>query len=184
MIHDLFGIRNNVVDLSAYDVPNELKKIVLASTSDDFFKSNMYKNFGEIGETVRKLVVEYQNQVKNHQKIDSIGDIRDFVSSYPEFKKISGTVTKHVSLISEMSKIVSEHKLLHVSEFEQNLVCGQESSSYTSLQEVLSMANLREIDAKRALCLYSLKGSPLTTKDLATFCESKSQINNSREHMQ
>ena len=56
----------------------------------------------------------HQEHVKGQQKIESIGDIRDFVTNYPEFKKMSGTVTKHVNLISEMSKLVTKHNLLQV----------------------------------------------------------------------
>lgn len=125
------------------------------------------------GETVRQLVQDYQNTVASHQKIDSIGDIRDFVSSYPEFKKITGTVTKHVSLISELSKIVSTNSLLSLSEFEQNLVCGQESAPLAALQDILALPNLRKEDIKRLICLYALKCPEMTTKDLASLCESK-----------
>ena len=56
----------------------------------------------------------HQEHVKGQQKIESIGDIRDFVTNYPEFKKMSGTVTKHVNLISEMSKLVTKHNLMQV----------------------------------------------------------------------
>ena len=43
MIHEIFGIKNNVVDLSAYAVAKEIEKIVLFSGNDDFFRANMYK---------------------------------------------------------------------------------------------------------------------------------------------
>ncbi len=178
MIHEIFGIKNNVVDLSAYDVPKEMKNIVLCSGNDEFFRNNMYKNFGEIGEIVKQLVSEYQDHVKSQQKIDSIGDIRDFVSSYPEFRKMSGTVTKHVSLISEMSKLVTRHKLLQVSEFEQNLCCGSDSeeTNLAALKEILSLDDLRPVDVKRMLCLYSLKygrGSKLNPREVQQIAESK-----------
>ena len=73
-----------------------------------------YKNFGEIGEVVKQLLGEYQAHVKGKQKIEGIDDIRDFVTNYPEFKKMSGTVNKHVNLVSEMSKLVSKHSLMQV----------------------------------------------------------------------
>ena len=114
MIHEIFGIKNNVVDLSAYGVAKEIEKIVLFSGNDDFFRANMYKDYGEIGEVVRRRLGEYQELVKGQQKIESIGDIRDFVTNYPEFKKMSGTVNKHINLVSEMSKLVTKHNLMQV----------------------------------------------------------------------
>ncbi len=53
------------------------------------------------------------------QNIESIGDIKDFVSNYPEFKKMSGTVSKHVALVGELSREVKENELLEISECEQ-----------------------------------------------------------------
>lgn len=178
MIHEIFGIRNNIVDLSAYGVSKEIEKIVLFSGNDDFFRENMYRNFGEIGEIVKRLVSEYQDHVKGQQKIESIGDIRDFVTNYPEFRKMSGTVTKHVGLISEMSKIVTKHQLLQVSEFEQNLCCGSdpEETNLSVLKETLSLQDLRPVDVKRMLCLYALKygrNSRLNPKEVQGIAESK-----------
>ena len=60
------------------------------------------------------------------QSIDSISDIKEFVSNYPEFKKMSGTVSKHVAVLGELSREVKENAMLDVSECEQTLVCGMD----------------------------------------------------------
>jgi hypothetical protein len=156
MIHEVFGIKNHVVDLSGCgDVPKELEKIVLSSQSDDFFRSNMYKDFGEIGETIRKLIADFQSKKKSHQNIENIGDIKDFISNYPEFKKMSGTVSKHVNLVSEISKFVTSNHLLRVSELEQNMCSGQLGTSEEGeLKELLLSTNIRGLDKMKLLCLY------------------------------
>lgn len=46
-----------------------------------------------------------------------------FVNNYPEYKKMHGNVSKHVTLVTEMSKIVEERKLMVVSQTEQELAC-------------------------------------------------------------
>lgn len=46
-----------------------------------------------------------------------------FVETYPQFKKMSGTVAKHVTLVGELSRLVGTHNLLEVSEAEQELAC-------------------------------------------------------------
>lgn len=47
-----------------------------------------------------------------------------FVDNYPEYRKMHGNVSKHVALVTEMSKIVQERKLMSVSEVEQELACN------------------------------------------------------------
>ena len=46
-----------------------------------------------------------------------------FVENYPQFKKMSGTVAKHVTVVGELSRLVGQHNLLEVSEVEQELAC-------------------------------------------------------------
>jgi hypothetical protein len=56
--------------------------------------------------------------------IESIADMKRFVEDYPEFRRLSGNVSKHVTLISELSRLVESGRLLEVSELEQSLACG------------------------------------------------------------
>jgi len=53
-----------------------------------------------------------------------------FIETYPAFKKMSGTVSKHVTVVSELSRLVGAHCLMDVSECEQELAChGDHSQS-------------------------------------------------------
>ena len=51
-------------------------------------------------------------------------NLTKFVDMYPEYRKMHGYVSKHVTLVTEMSKIVEERKLMLVSETEQELACN------------------------------------------------------------
>lgn len=51
-----------------------------------------------------------------------------FVENYPQFKKMSGTVAKHVTLVGELSRLVTANKLLELSETEQQLACQEDHS--------------------------------------------------------
>jgi vacuolar protein sorting-associated protein 45 len=44
------------------------------------------------------------------------------------FQKMSGTVAKHVTVVGELSSLVTRHHLLEVSELEQELACQNEHS--------------------------------------------------------
>lgn len=43
-------------------------------------------------------------------------------------QQMSGTVSKHVTVVGELSRVVSARKLLAVSECQQELVCGTDHS--------------------------------------------------------
>ena len=150
MIHELIGIQNNIVDLQGRDdVPDEMKKITLNADLDEFYRLNMYVNFGEIGTTIQKLVKSFQEKVKIQKKLDSINDIKDFVTSYPEFKKMSGTVSKHTHLVSELSNEVKINGLLDVSELEQNIACGTDNKLDELLHFLREKTTIRPKDALR-----------------------------------
>lgn len=130
MVHHLIGIQNGRVDLS--DVPDvrpELKEIVLSQDQDPFFKKNMFLNFGDLGGTIKEYVQQYQSKTQNNANIESISDMKRFIEEYPEFRKLSGNVSKHVALVSELSRRVGLENLLEVSELEQSLACNDNHAS-------------------------------------------------------
>ncbi|KAA8572643.1 hypothetical protein EYC84_003241 [Monilinia fructicola] len=92
------------VDLSEVpEIRPELKEVVLSQDQDPFFKKNMYLNFGDLGAL----------QSKNTQS----------------FRKLSGNVSKHVTLVGELSRKVGSENLLEVSEVEQSLACNDAHAS-------------------------------------------------------
>ncbi|EGU84595.1 hypothetical protein FOXB_04890 [Fusarium oxysporum f. sp. conglutinans Fo5176] len=113
MVHHLLGIQNGRVDLS--DVPDispEQKEIVLSQDQDPFFKKNMFLNFGDLGGNIKEYVGQFQSKTKNNENIESISDMKRFIEEYPEFRKLSGNVSKHVTLVSELSRRVAADNLL------------------------------------------------------------------------
>ncbi|XP_047348718.1 vacuolar protein sorting-associated protein 45 [Vespa velutina] len=158
MVHELLTINNNRVNLShVKDISKELKEVVLSAEHDEFYANNLYLNFGEIGQTIKELMDVFQRKAKNQQKVESIEDMKNFVETYPLFKKMSGTVTKHVTVVGELSSLVSKHNLLEVSALEQELSCQNDHSA--QLQRVKKLINdekVRELDAARLVMLYAL----------------------------
>lgn len=135
MVHELIGIFNGRVDLS--DVPDirpELKEIVLSQDQDPFFKKNMYLNFGDLGGNIKNYVEQYQSKTQSNANIDSIADMKRFVEDYPEFRKLSGNVSKHVTLVGELSRRVGADGLLDASELEQSLACSDNHSNDLKVQ--------------------------------------------------
>uniref|UniRef100_A0A6Q2X616 Vacuolar protein sorting-associated protein 45 n=1 Tax=Esox lucius TaxID=8010 RepID=A0A6Q2X616_ESOLU len=160
MVHELLGLNNNRIDLSRVPgISKDLKEVVLSAENDEFYANNLYLNFGEIGTNIKNLMEDFQKKKpKEQQKLESISDMKAFVDNYPQFKKMSGTVSKHVTVVGELSRLVSERHLMEVSEVEQELACQNDHSSASqSVRRLLQNPRLSELDAVRLVMLYALR---------------------------
>ncbi|GME38246.1 vacuolar protein sorting-associated protein 45 [Neofusicoccum parvum] len=159
MVHELLGIKNGRVDLS--DVPDirpELKEITLSQDQDPFFKKNMYLNFGDLGQNAKDYVEQFASKQQGSLKLESITDMKRFVEDYPEFRKLSGNVTKHVTLVGELSRRVGEDHLLDVSELEQSLACNENhSNDVKHLQQLISNPSIPADNKLRLTAIYALR---------------------------
>lgn len=159
MVHQLLNIRNNRVDLSGVvGVPSELKEVVLSAEQDEFYANNLFANYGEIAQTIRDLIESFQKRAKEQKKIETIADMKSFVESYPQFKKMSGTVNKHLVVISELSMQIGKKSLLELSELEQDMACRADHSA--QLQKVKKLVTEERIsveDALRLILIYSMR---------------------------
>ena len=160
-VHELLGIQNGRVDLSNVpDIRPELKEIVLTPDQDPFFKKNMYQNFGDLGSVIKDYVSQYQTRTKTNAEITSITDMKRFIEDYPEFRKLSGNVSKHVTLVSELSRVVSTNHLLDVSELEQSLVCNDNhAQDLKNLQQLIPQPQIQPSSKIRLVALYALRYS-------------------------
>ena len=139
MVHELLGITAGRVDLSTIpDVRPELKEIVLSPSADPFFAKTQFLNFGDLGAQIKDYVDTYQTKTKSNMNIESIADMKRFVEDYPEFRRLSGNVSKHVTLVGELSRRVDVDSLLEVSELEQSLACNDtHTQDLKALQRML-----------------------------------------------
>ncbi len=92
------------------------EEIVINPDQDDFFRANMHLNYGDLGNNLNDLVQEFKEKSKSQAKVESIEDMQRFIENYPEFKRASGNVTKHVNIMSELKKKVDQYTLFEVSE--------------------------------------------------------------------
>jgi len=163
MVHEILGINNGRVDLSgAPEIRPELKEIVLSTEQDPFFAKNLYANFGDLGASVKAYVSEYQTKTVSSKlvagKIDTVQDMKRFLEEYPEHRKLSGNVSKHVSLVGELSRLVTELKLLQVSELEQSLAANEShASDLKNLREMITSPQIGGEAKLRLALLYALR---------------------------
>jgi vacuolar protein sorting-associated protein 45 len=161
MIHELIGINNHRVKLDSKE------EIVTNPDQDEFFGKNMYKNYGEMAEELNKLVTEFKLKNKSQAKVESIEDMQRFMETYPEFKKFSGNVTKHVNIMSELSKKVERRRLMTVSEIEQDIAIKKSKADHTKeIAEILEDPEVDTFEQIRLVTLYALRyeGDAMVTR--------------------
>lgn len=173
MVHELLTINNNRVNLSNIPgISKELTEVVLSAEQDTFYAKNIFMNYGEIGTNIKHLMDQFQAKAKSHQKIESITDMKNFVEAYPQFKKLSGNVTKHVTVVGELSSMVGKYHLLDVSEVEQEMFSQNDHSSHLqSIKKLLNNDKVREKDAIKLVMLYALKYQNHSSNDVIGLIE-------------
>lgn len=169
MVHELIGIANSRINLSNVPgISKELQEVVLSPEHDEFYANNMYSNFGEIGNNIKELMDEFQTKSKSHEKIESISDMKQFLEQYPQFKKMSGTVSKHVTVVGELSRLTNKHHLLEVSELEQDIVCqGDHSAILQRIKTLIASEKIQHIDMLRLVMLYALRYESHSNNDVS-----------------
>jgi len=147
-----------------------------------FTKKNLFSNFGDLGISVKQLVDQFAAQTKSNQNIQSLDQIKEFINKYPEFKKLSGNVSKHVSLISDLSKIVASRKLMDVSETEQELACNNShSSAFEKVMEAIQNPSVSDKDKVKLVMLYNLRYETSTSNSTSQLISELIKANVDRE---
>lgn len=156
MLHELLSIDNNKVQLKQYSGPE--REVPLSCVQDDFYKEFMFSNFGDLSEGIKSLVMEFHGKQKVGQNVETIDDMKRFVNDYPEFSRIAGNVSKHVSLTSEIDIKIKKRMLLDVSELEQDIACNEnKNEQYRKILEILRDGRFNQMDKLKLVLLFGLR---------------------------
>ena len=127
----------------------------------------MYLNFGDLGQNAKEYVEQYSSKRQGNMALDSIADMKRFVEEYPEFRKLSSNVTKHITLVGELSRRVGEDALLEVSELEQSLACNENhSNDLKTIQRLIQNPSIPADNKLRLVSIYALRYSKQPTNNI------------------
>lgn len=155
MVYELIGISNNVAR-----VGDESLTLLLA---DAFFSDAMYSDYGELTDKFQRLVDEYKTQTKQlsieNLKTQDLLELKRILTRFPEFKKLSNTILRHLLLIGELDAQILAQNLWLVGELQQTIACGLEShqSVRAKLAETLQDPLVSTLHKVRLLLLYTSK---------------------------
>jgi vacuolar protein sorting-associated protein 45 len=161
MLHELIGIHNNRIDLKkdkSFASKHDETEFVISSHQDKFFADNMYKNFGDLADSIKKFIDDYTNTKKqSEKKIESLDDMQKIIDSIPELTRQSGNLNKHTTLSCEISKLIKERNVMSISEVEQDIACKDSRSQHLqNVMEILN-GNFERFDKLKLVVLYALK---------------------------
>lgn len=157
MLHELITIDQNKVSLKQMSTEND-REIPLSCTQDEFYQQFMLSNFGDLAEGIHEYVSEYERKQQSNSKMDSIEDMKRFIEVYPEFSKMAGNVSKHVTLTSELDHKIKARMLLDISEIEQDLACTENRSDHArKISDVLRDSRYNGMDKLKLVLLFALR---------------------------
>lgn len=158
MTHELIGIKKNRVKLKTYKDSDSDSDVVLSIATDSFFASHWNSNFGDLGIAIKEYVEAYQHQTQSTAKVESIDEMRSFIDRYPEFRKLSGNVSKHVAIVHELSRLVDLNGLLDISLLEQSIACSDNKTEHLkSVLDRLRSSTVPKFEKLRLVLLYALR---------------------------
>mmetsp|Transcript_33298 Transcript_33298/g.58414 ORF Transcript_33298/g.58414 Transcript_33298/m.58414 type:complete len:247 (-) Transcript_33298:34-774(-) len=84
--------------------------------------------------------------------------MKRFIEIYPEFSRLAGNVSKHVTLSSELDLTIKERLLLNVSEIEQELACNENrNEQFRQVLEIIRDPRYQNIDKLKLATLFALR---------------------------
>mmetsp|Transcript_4617 Transcript_4617/g.5933 ORF Transcript_4617/g.5933 Transcript_4617/m.5933 type:complete len:336 (-) Transcript_4617:131-1138(-) len=153
MIHELLGLNNGRVMLP--DTPDG--EVTMSARDDVFFDENKYQNFGDLGGEIRDLMQKFASEHRVRTDVKSLDDMRTFMDKYPAFRAQSSRVSKHVTITSELSRLVETCNLFDISALEQDLACQDDhNKQYRELVDMMG-SDISFVDKLRLGLLYTLR---------------------------
>lgn len=155
MLHDLIGIENNKINIQT---ENKESKIVISSLYDEFYSEHLFDNYGDLGIAVKQYVDVYQKETEKKTNLESIDDIQKFLDIFPNYKKLSGSVSKHVNILHKFTQIVDQRQLFHLSEIEQSVsVYHKKGEHFKQVLDTIKNPKYTDYDVLRLALIYALK---------------------------
>ncbi|ORC92941.1 putative vacuolar protein sorting-associated protein [Trypanosoma theileri] len=128
MLHEHIGLHHNRLQLP--EGVSEEKEYVFSQQDDDFFAANMFANWGELCNNVKAYVDKCKSTLNIDRSTATMDEIKDFMQRLPQTKTLTGSVTKHATVVSYLSSIIKKRGLLDISLLEQDMVATPNASDH------------------------------------------------------
>jgi vacuolar protein sorting-associated protein 45 len=122
MLHEVLGMNDNRISTKKTPASGDKKsEYNLNVNEDEFYRDNLFANYGEVATNVKKFLEKVSQNQKTKIDIKNFDDMQMAMNSLPELRKESGNASKHVDLITELTKDINSRQLLNISMLEQDI---------------------------------------------------------------
>lgn len=158
MIHELLDMKNGRVSFKSINGNNNQEKITeysLMQDEDEFYQSNLFTVFGDLGNNIKLYVESYKEKTQKNSSLKDIQDMKKFINEYGSYKKMGLVVSRHVDIIDEISRQVTEKHLLEISEIEQSIASQEQKlqSDFHNLTKIIESID-KNLQLKLLLLFY------------------------------
>ncbi|KAG5464792.1 hypothetical protein LSCM4_00233 [Leishmania orientalis] len=158
MLHEHVGLCSNTLKLPADVQGTEEEGYVFSQHDDAFFASNMFHNWGDLCNNVKKYVDQCKEALNLDRPTATLEELKAFMQKIPQTKSLTGSVTKHTTVTTYLSSVIKKRNLLEISLLEQDMIASSDQSSqWTRLQSFASRASTSQEDLTRLCLIYHLR---------------------------
>ncbi|RNF05411.1 putative vacuolar protein sorting-associated protein [Trypanosoma rangeli] len=158
MLHEHIGLHHNRLQFSDGAVKEEY---VFSQQDDPFFAANMFANWGELCSNVKAYVDTCKATLNIDRSTATMDEIKEFMQKLPQTKSLTGSVTKHATVVSHLSSIIKKRDLLAVSLLEQDMIASTNANDHWNrLQAFAAKQHSGAVDARdifRLCLIYHLR---------------------------
>lgn len=185
MLHDLVGIQSNRLRLP--ETSAEEEEYCFSQNDDSFFSSNMFNNWGDLCNNVKQYVDQCKATLNIDKSTATMEEIKQFMQKLPQTKSLTGSVTKHATVVSHLSSVIKARSLLDVSLLEQDMVSSVNSSEHLSrLAELAKRSDIDRQDVLRLCLVYNMRyekfGQPSRVEELLQGVDERLMLRKLREY--
>jgi hypothetical protein len=153
-IHDLFGIRNNLVI-----TPGKREPSVLDERHDAFLREFGCGFLAEVGPAVATKMSEAKRLNDTaKQQIRTPDQIADIVNAATQFQEQFNVISNHVSIVSAINDYVAGNNLVVVGELEQAIATSEDAVGHFDwLMRLARDERIPRDSIKRLILIYTLR---------------------------
>lgn len=159
-LHEILGIKNNVIELKKGDVNDKPEKYVISDVEsiDKFYSKYKFADYGTVANAVQQEADKLKNENDMLNKESSIEELRKIIDQLPEKKKESMAITKHYKLFYSISEYVTKHKLMDLSKIEQDIsVNDNKKEQFNQIVQIIADPKVQHLDKCKLYLLYMLR---------------------------
>ncbi|GET93296.1 vacuolar protein sorting-associated protein, putative [Leishmania tarentolae] len=157
MLHEHIGLRSNTLKLPA-NVQGSEEGYVFSEHNDVFFANNMFNNWGDLCNNVKKYVDQCKQALNLDRPTATLEELKTFMQKIPQAKSLTGSVTKHTTVTTYLSGVIKKRNLLEISLLEQDMIASSDQSSHWArLQSLASNPSTSQEDLTRLCLIYHLR---------------------------